>query len=144
MDQSEQMLIEWQLTTLSQRFAYFLDNGEFDDLVAIFTPEGVFYRGGTPLRGHEAIRTAMRERPPLTTRHLLTNFYFPEVTADSARGVVGSVVFHGPVPDGEFPVQYATEHGRVLEFHDRYVHTSDGWRLESRAVRPILQPAVWP
>jgi hypothetical protein len=143
-DQSEQMLIEWQLTTLSQRFAYFLDHGEFDDLVNVFTPEGVFDRGGPPLRGHEAIRTAMGERAPLTTRHLLTNFYFAEVTADAARGVVGSVVFHGPVPAGDAPVPYATEQGRVLEFHDRYVHTTEGWRLESRVVRPILQPAIWP
>ncbi|GAA4558827.1 hypothetical protein GCM10023175_65710 [Pseudonocardia xishanensis] len=138
------MLIEWQLTALSQRFVYFLDNGEFDALVNVFTPEGVFDRGGTPLRGHGAIRTAMDERAPLTTRHLLTNFYYPEVTADSARGVVGSVVFHGPVPEGEGPVPYATEQGRVLEFHDSYVHTSEGWRFESRVVRPILQPLIWP
>jgi hypothetical protein len=143
-DQSEQMLIEWQLTGLSQRFAYFLDNNDFDNMISLFTPDGVFDRGGAPLRGHEAIRTVMRERPALTTRHLLTNFYFPQVTADSATGVVGSLVFHGPVAEVEGPVQYATEHGRVLEFHDRYAHTQEGWRLESRRVRPIFQPKVWP
>ncbi|WP_220187279.1 nuclear transport factor 2 family protein [Pseudonocardia pini] len=144
MDQTEQMLTEWQLTGLSQRFAHHLDHGDFDALTALFTPDGVFDRGGVPLHGHTAIRAAMRERPALTTRHLLTNFHFPEITADSARGVVGSLVFHGPVPEGEGPVRYATEHGRVLEFHDRYTLTDGGWRLASRQVRPIFQPEVWP
>lgn len=144
MDQSEQMLIEWQLTTLNQRFAHFLDNGALDDLVALFISDGVFDRAGTPLRGHETIHEAMRRRPTFTTRHLLTNFLFSDVTADSARGIVGSIVFHGPVPEEGLPVPFATVNGRVLEFHDRYVRDDEGWRLGSRVVRPILQPEIWP
>ncbi|MEV1292683.1 nuclear transport factor 2 family protein [Pseudonocardia sp. NPDC049635] len=144
MDESDRMLTEWQLTGLSQRFAYFLDNNDFEAMIDLFAPDGVFDRGGTPLRGHDEIRTAMRDRPALTTRHLLTNFHFPELTADSATGVIGSLVLHGPMADGEGPVTYATEQGRVVEFHDRYSLTHAGWRLASREVRPILQPEIWP
>jgi hypothetical protein len=38
------------------------------------------------------------------------------------------------------PVEYATENGRVVEFHDRYVRTLQGWRLSSCIARPIFQP----
>jgi hypothetical protein len=48
------------------------------------------------------------------------------------------------VSDEGGPVDYATENGRVLEFHDDYTRTEDGWRFECRAVRPIFQPKVWP
>lgn len=141
----DQMITEWQLSALSTKFAHHLDNAEFESLISLFTPDGVFDRGGAALRGHAEIREAMAERPPLTTRHLLTNHYFTEVGPDSARAIHTSVVFHGPVPENGEPVDYATENGRVLEFHDRYVRDEHGaWKFEERTVRPIFQPKVWP
>jgi 3-phenylpropionate/cinnamic acid dioxygenase small subunit len=143
-DSADRMLIEWQLTTLSTRFAHFLDAGDFEAMIDLFTEDGVFDRGGVALRGHAEIRKAMAERPALTTRHLLTNHHFAQVDTDTARAIVSVVVFHGPVPENGGPVQYATEQGRVLEFHDRYCRTVDEWRIVERVARPIFQPKVWP
>lgn len=141
---ADRMLIEWQLVSLSTRFAHFLDTGDFESMIALFVDDGVFDRGGVALRGHAEIRTAMTERPALTTRHLSTNHYFAEVDDDTVRAIVSVLVLHGPVPENGEPVQYATERGRMVEFHDRYCHTGDGWRIVERVARPIFQPKVWP
>ena len=60
------------------------------------------------------------------------------------QGIVGSIFFHGPLPEEGLPVPFATEDGRVLEFHDRYVRVEASLGLDSRVVRPILQPEIWP
>jgi hypothetical protein len=138
------MLVEWQLMTLSTRFAHFLDAGEFESMIDLFAEDGVFDRGGVALRGHDEIRKAMAERPALTTRHLSTDHHFGEVGPDTASAVVTVLVFHGPVPENDEPVEYATEQGRVLEFHDRYRRAADEWRFVERVARPIFQPKVWP
>jgi SnoaL-like domain len=144
MDPADRMLIEWQLISLSTRFAHFLDVSDFESMIDLFDDDGVFDRGGVALRGHDEIRKAMADRPPLTTRHLSTNHYFAEVGADTARAIVSVLVLHGPVSENDEPVQYATERGRVLEFHDLYRRTSGEWRIVERVARPIFQPKVWP
>lgn len=144
MNSADRMLIEWQLVTLSTRFAHFLDAGDFESMIDLFDDDGVFDRGGVALRGHAEIREAMAERPALTTRHLSTNHYFAEVDDDTARAIVSVLVLHGPVPQNGEPVQYATERGRVLEFHDRYRRSDGGWKIVERVARPIFQPKVWP
>lgn len=144
MDPADRMLIEWQLVSLSTRFAHYLDAGDFEAMVELFAIDGVFDRGGIALRGHAEIRRAMAERPALTTRHLSTNHYFVQVGIDTASAVVSVLVLHGPVPENDEPVQYATERGRVLEFHDRYRRTGGEWRIVERVARPIFQPKVWP
>lgn len=144
MNPADRMLIEWQLVSLSTRFAHHLDAGDFESMIALFDDDGVFDRGGSALRGHAEIRKAMAERPSLTTRHLSTNHYFASVEDDAACGVVTVLVLHGPPATNGEPVQYATERGRVLEFHDRYRRTDKGWKIVERVARPIFQPKVWP
>jgi hypothetical protein len=138
------MLVEWELTSLSHKFFFYLDTGEFEEMIRLFTPDGIFDRAGLVHRGHDEIRQAMRDRPDMTTRHLLTNFYFWDVWADSAKAVVCVMAYHGPPQENGEAVVYATENGRVLDFHDEYTKTPDGWRLSSRIARPIFQPRVWP
>jgi hypothetical protein len=41
-------------------------------------------------------------------------------------------------------VVYATDNGRVVEFHDSYTNTPDGWRIATRVARPVFTPKVWP
>jgi hypothetical protein len=113
-------------------------------MIALFTPDAVFDRAGNVAKGHDELRQAMAERPPVTTRHLLANFHFTHVSPDSAGAVVCSMVHHGPLPiDGE-AVIYATDNGRVVEFTDEYVRTEHGWRISSRIARAIFTPKVWP
>lgn len=134
----------WELSRLNNAFAYFMDNGEFDSMIALFTPDAVFDRAGIVHHGHEEMRQGMRERPKVTTRHLLTNFHLTRADEDSAEAVVCAMVYHGPLAEDGGPVVYATENGRVIEFYDTYTKTAEGWRISSRIARAIFTPKVWP
>lgn len=134
----------WELSRLNNAFAHFIDNGEFDSMIELFTPDAVFDRAGIVHHGHEEIRQGMRERPKVTTRHLLTNFHLTKTNDNTAEAVVCAIVYHGPISEGGEPVVYATDNGRVIDFHDTYTKTSDGWRISSRIARPIFTPKVWP
>ena len=144
MDPQQQMQTEWELTRLNNEFAFFMDNGDFESMIALFVPDGIFDRAGNVHKGHEELRQGMAERPEVTTRHLLSNFYFTDVTDDAAQGVVSSMVYHGPPSENGEAVVYATDNGRVIEFADSYTRTDDGWRIAARVARPIFTPRVWP
>jgi ketosteroid isomerase-like protein len=141
---SEEMMTEWEIIRLSNDFAYFMDHGDFESMIALFTPDAVFDRAGHIHHGHDELRQGMRERPKMTTRHLLTNFYFRSVGKDSAEAIVTAMAYHGPLSGDSGPVVYATDNGRVIEFHDTYTKTPEGWRISSRIARPIFTPKVWP
>ena len=138
------MTVHWELTRLNNAFAYFIDNGEFESMIELFTPEGLFDRAGIVHRGHDELREGMAQRPAVTTRHLLTNFHLVDFNDETAEAVVCALVYHGPVSKNGEVVVYATDNGRVIDFHDRYVKTGGGWRISSRVARPIFTPEVWP
>jgi SnoaL-like domain len=138
------MTVHTELVQLNNAFAFYLDNGVFESMIELFTPEGLFDRAGIVHRGHDEMREGMAERPKVTTRHLLTNFHLTSLDDDAAEAVVCAMVYHGPVAENGEAVVYATDNGRVIEFHDRYVKTVDGWRIASRIARPIFTPKVWP
>ncbi|HEV7853458.1 MAG TPA: nuclear transport factor 2 family protein [Mycobacterium sp.] len=138
------MTVHWELVRLNNAFAFYLDNGVFESMIELFTPDGLFDRAGIVHRGQDEIRDGMAERPKVTTRHLLTNFHLTSLDDDAAEAVVCAMVYHGPVAENGEAVVYATDNGRVIEFHDRYVKTVDGWRIASRIARPIFTPKVWP
>jgi hypothetical protein len=138
------MTVHWELVRLNNAFAFYLDNGVFESMIELFTPDGLFDRAGIVHRGQDEIREGMAERPKVTTRHLLTNFHLTSLDDDAAEAVVCAMVYHGPVAENGEAVVYATDNGRVIEFHDRYVKTVDGWRIASRIARPIFTPKVWP
>ena len=92
----ETLTAEWELIRLNNEFVYYIDAGDFESRIGLFTPDATFDRTGNVHHGHEELREGMRERPKATTRHLLSNFHFTDIKADSAQGVVCSMVYHGP------------------------------------------------
>jgi SnoaL-like protein len=141
---AEAMTVHWELLRLNNAFAFYMDNGMFDSMIGLFTSDALFDRAGIVHRGHDELREGMAQRPKVTTRHLLTNFHLTSIDDDMAEAVVCVMVYHGPVAENGEAVVYATDNGRVIEFHDRYVKTVDGWRIASRIARPIFTPKVWP
>jgi hypothetical protein len=51
-----------ELLQVTQRFFYCLDEGQYDELLALMSPEAVWHRQGKILRGHPQIRAALEER----------------------------------------------------------------------------------
>jgi hypothetical protein len=145
LDLAERLAIEQQLTALSHAFAYHIDHGEFSDLVDLFTEDGIFDRAGPVHRGRAELTEAMQARPNMTTRHVMTNFHFTEVETDRAAGVVYCLTHHAHgTLDGPEPLVYGTVQGRLLELHDRYERTDEGWRFAERRAIPVFVPEVWP
>jgi hypothetical protein len=138
----QKALIEWELVKLNTSFAYFMDHGHFESMIELFTADAHFDRAGNVHHGQDEIREAMRERPKMTARHRLTNFHFINVSEDSAEGVICAMVYHGPPQEDETPAVYDVDGCRLMEFHDKYTRTPEGWRIASRIGRAILIPRM--
>jgi hypothetical protein len=140
----DRALIEQQCTSLSYAFAHHVDHEQVDELVALFTEDGVFDRGAQVLSGHAELLEGMSVRPPMTTRHLFTNFFFDSVERDVATAYVYCMTYHA---HGDFTGEtmvYATANGRLVELRDEYRRTPEGWRIARRGATPVFQPDVWP
>ena len=144
MDANAEAIIAWQCTQVTHAFAYHIDHGEFEEVVNLWTPDGVFDRLGEVLQGQEAIRTAMRDRPKVTTRHVFTNFHFHRIEEDEAEATVLCMSFHSLEPFDGKPLVYGTAQGRLIEFRERYVRTADGWKFAEHNGQVVFMPEVWP
>ena len=80
--------IEWDCArTLTQFFNWF-DQWRYDDMVALFAPDGVWHRQGKALRG-QAIKDALDVRSRTqTVRHVITNTQVDVVDAATAQFIL--------------------------------------------------------
>jgi 3-phenylpropionate/cinnamic acid dioxygenase small subunit len=144
MDPVDRLLIESECSQLCIRFARHLDNGDFEAMFALFTPDGVFDRAGQILRGHEQMRAAFGARPAgIRSRHVVTNVDFLAVSAGEAEARIYNLSFHAVGDEGAGPLTYATENARFIDFHDHYRLTDQGWRFASRTAGAVFVPRDW-
>lgn len=127
------------LINLSHDFAYYMDYRKYERLIELFTPDALFDRILHVHRGHDEIREGLAARPAnVITRHVSTNFHFEPISRNEVRGVVYNMSYYGEMSsEGEVPAIYSGP-GMLLEFHDRYVSTSAGWRFAERVARAVL------
>jgi hypothetical protein len=146
MDNHVRMEIEWECRTLSDALAYFLDHRRYEDLVALFTPDGVFDRLGHVSRGRESLLQALRERATnITTRHLTANYYFSQVDEKIAKAVVYNVTYVGDGGDDRpLPQEHRFARSVFIEFADIYRKTPEGWRIAERIGKTIIAPKEFP
>ena len=64
----------WQMSNLTSRFYECLDARDYLGVVSCFAEDGVWFRRGIQVCGHQAIREALDARPPtFHTTHQVTN-----------------------------------------------------------------------
>lgn len=74
-----------QLTQRLHTFISYLDERRYDDLIAMFLPDGRWLRQGRWLDGRAAILEALQARPAsMRVRHVITNARVSRRSADSA------------------------------------------------------------
>jgi hypothetical protein len=73
---------------------YCLDYGDFESLVQLFTPDGVFVRNGQALNGHQAICEAYAQRPAATTVHFMATFNMLEFEQQLVGSSMCALVLH--------------------------------------------------
>jgi hypothetical protein len=114
------------------RYAHAADSGRFDDLVALFAPDGVLeVHGEPPLAGREAIRAFLTSAGDSLAgaatvpmiRHNVTSITIDVVNHDEARG------------DSYFLA--ITEHGvdHWGRYRDAFARNGDQWLFAHRRVR---------
>jgi len=126
---------ERECERLTFRYCEAVDLGHASRLADTFAEDGVFEAGGLHLAGREEIRRVFTERErvrELRTRHVCTNLHIDVLDDATATGVVYLTLYRRRgSEDWSVPV-LNTAPAVVGSYHDRYVRTSDCWRIASR------------
>ena len=123
---------ELQISRVLARYCHLIDDGRFDDVVALFTADGSFAFGDLAATGHAELRSWFEQMQPpeLRGKHLTTNVVV-EVDGDEAV-VVSDFVF------------FAFRERRLVpmvagRYRDELTRVDGGWlirRRDSEQVRP--------
>ncbi|MEO0410818.1 MAG: nuclear transport factor 2 family protein [Pseudomonadota bacterium] len=117
--------------------AYLIDHRRYDDVVALFTQDGVFERPGLKAAGRAQILDFLENRPSdVDTRHVCALPFFLEVSERKVVATTYVTIFHGPAIEGS-PTTIKGTAG-VAEFHDVCTLTSQGWRLSHHESRVAM------
>lgn len=107
-DRAAARATEWDCARLLIRFFNAFDAFRYDEMAAMFAPDGVWHRQGKALTGRDAIRAALRERSTTqTVRHVVTNIDVTVSGADRAEFLFYLTAYAhdaGAAPDGKPPV----------------------------------------
>ena len=137
---TQRALDEAACTRLCVDFANHIDARRYAAWLDLFTHDGALDRMGTRVSGRAQLARFLEARPAtIETRHLCTNIRVDIASEDEATGFCYALFFQGT--PGE-PGQPATLTGApsVVEYHDRYRRTPQGWRIQERRIVMALKP----
>ena len=138
LEQTQHITAECQRVALA--FGLHVDFAQYEMCAALFTEDATFERKGEILRGRTQILAAQQSRPAgLRTRHHCLSPWITVVDADHAEGITyfstyrheGQEPLAGPAP--------MAGPETVGEFHDRFVRTPQGWKIDSRIARAAFR-----
>ncbi len=121
-------------------YAYYRDRPDADAVAELFTEDATLSVLGQQYVGREAIRARIRagEDGPLF-RHLMSTIRIFPGDDDHATGVSYVTVYSAPAGALPRPV---TAFAGVGEYHDKFVRTAAGWRIQQRDFVLVLSPAT--
>src|SRR3954470_15983004 len=127
------------IKTLTHRYGLALDRFDVDATVAIWVADGVFdcsAFGLDLLVGHDALHEFFTHNQQVMAEqiHLFANHIIELDGPDAAHGT------NYLIQDG-----YTNDGARIQCLginEDRYVRTADGWRIQTRAIRPLITPKL--
>lgn len=132
--------LEWAATRTLTTFYLCLDESRFDDLVALFAPDGVWHRLGEALEGRAAIMAAMQERSKtLVTRHAMSN----PLGVASAEGRMElasylTVYAHDSGEAAPLPLSIESPR-RFFVGRTRFVQDGSAWLIAEHRLTPVFE-----
>jgi hypothetical protein len=136
MSPHERMLIEHDCAKLCLQLALFTDNREFAKASECFAPDGTFSRPLAPgriLRGRAQILGSLSDKPPGdTAQHCCTNIVVDVLDERNAVGTTYFTVYAERGSAGQDSSAVPQRFVFVGVYHDRYVRTDDGWKIQAR------------
>lgn len=116
---------------LAHDYGRLADAWQAEELAQLFTPDGVFDRLGVCFEGREAIREFIAHRPrDFWQRHHSSDFEF--ALSDDGRKATGQLKL---VLERGKQGQTQIEETLHAQYTDRYVLSTEGWKIERREVR---------
>lgn len=135
----QQALDEAACARLCVAFANHIDARRYDAWLDLFTDDGVLDRMGTRVTGRAELARFLEARPAtVETRHLCTNIRVNLASTDEATGFCYVLFFQG-VPGAAGEAATASGAPGIVEYHDRYRRTPQGWRIQERRIRLALK-----
>lgn len=133
---TELIEIRFAIEDLNSAFTRYLDHGEVDALIDLFTADALYTHGERRSEGREAIAALFRKRAAgiRTSRHLCSGLRIAIESADAATGTSVCLSF---ADDGAPPLP-ATPF-LVADFDDVYARGADGrWRFRERHISRVF------
>lgn len=129
-----------EIRRLADDYCWYADTHDVDGLLSLFTADAVMDAeavGFGILTGQKELRGFYEQIIPLHeySQHL-SGTHRIDLNGDSAEGT-SYYLMHGAVKDAG-PISAAGY------FQDRYVRTSEGWRISSRTGVPLIPPNLDP
>ena len=142
MTRDEVRAIEWDCQKVLRQHYQHVDRREFEQAVALFTPDVDWNCLGVPLRGREEILEALR--PALgksTARHVLTNTIINVIDEDHAEAKSYNTLTTShdttfEVGDSPIPSEGANI---LVDLSEQLVRTDEGWRIAQRRAVAIFR-----
>ncbi len=133
-------------TALFVSYARYVDFGEYDRFVELFTEDALLDLGFT-LQGKAQIRRSMSKRDPeLRSRHILTNISIDVSDSSHASGIAYLTLYRhvGPETLSPAPIHLGGPAG-VGHYTNTFELTDAGWRIAScRLAFAFRNPAYFP
>lgn len=129
-DAAARRAIEWDCAQLLIRFFNAFDAFRYEEMAAMFAPDGVWHRQGKALQGRPAILGALNERlTTQTVRHVITNIDVTVLDADRARFLFYLTAYadDGVAPRGEPPIIAAPF--LLLTVPGSYIRIDGRWKI---------------
>lgn len=112
-----------ECTQAIHRLFFALDRSDHETIVGLFAPDATWFRQGTTLRGHHAIRAALDKRSATQrVRHLVANGFIESQSDAAVRFAAYMIAYRfddGSVHDGPVPIsrplRLSTLHAELVE-----------------------------
>ena len=137
MDRESARGIEWDCAQLVHRFYGLLDAKRYDDLVKLFSRDGVWVRLGKPVPRDQLLKT-MGERESWVTAHLVTNLQVRVIDADRAETEQYITLYRHEGWAGKDKAPPVTLPLAVLHHRDRMVREDGIWKIQHKSSRQIM------
>ena len=147
MNALDRLLIEQDCLKLMHAYCVFLDDGDHEGFLSLFTPDAIWLQTSEPvteLRGHKGISRFLAHRPTdRLYRHMVQNPIITVNGPDEAHGFCIGLVVDGPNRPGQSPVPiFGVE--LVAEYRDTYRRDATGWHITRREMTRILDRKAEP
>jgi SnoaL-like domain len=138
MENLTRLLAERECERLIVEYCRLVDFGHATQIADLFCEEGEWHGVDLDLVGREEIRKWFAAREGLTrrvSRHVCTNVAVDLVSDYEAESTCYMINYRHDRQEGDLTMPVPVEVPKFIgELHDRFIHTTDGWRFASRRV----------